>query len=93
MKLREILNQCDKLGEYDVVYARRPWSLDSEAAVIEYEEGQSVVRLLKGAPSFEYFLEAPLATDIRQQAEGGGRSTEEALDVLLYYAENDAFPQ
>lgn len=93
MKLREILIGSDKLAEYDVVYAKRPWSLDSEAFVFRYEEGQPVVRRLKDDPSFEYFLEAPLVKDIRQQVEDVGRSSEEAIETLLYYAENDAFPQ
>jgi len=93
MKLRDVLIESDKLSEYDVVYAKRPWSLEAEAFVVRYDGEQPVARSLKDDPSFEYFLEAPLVTDIRRQIEDAGRSSEEALDVLFYYAENDAFPQ
>ena len=92
MKLRDVLNASGTLEEHDVVYARRPWSLDSEASVIRYEESQQVERLQPGAPDLEYFLEAPLLQDIRKQVEEAGRSSEEVLAMLLYYAENDAFP-
>lgn len=92
MKLREILIDSDGLGEYDVVYAKRPWSLDSTAYVERYEENETVVRVLKNDASFEYFLEASLIKDIRGQAEDAGRSQQEVLDILVYYAENDAFP-
>ena len=93
MKLREALIESNNLGEHDVLYARRPWLLDSDALVVSYSEGQSVTRFLADDASFEYFLEVPLVQDIRHQVEAAGSSSEEALDVLLYYAENDAFPQ
>jgi len=92
MRLKEVLSDTDSLDEYDVIYAKRPWSLNAEAYVVRYQEGQTVIRFFEDAPSFEYFLEAPLVKDIRQQVEDAGRSSDEVLDVLLYYAENDAFP-
>jgi len=93
MKLREILIGPDGLGEYDVVYAKRPWSLESAACVARYEANEPVPRLLSSDTSFEYFLEATLIKDIRSQVEGAGKSSAEALGIILYYAENDAFPQ
>lgn len=92
MKLQEILIDSGCLDEYDVVYAKRPWSLDSPACIARYEENESVLRLLKSDVSFEYFLEATLIKDIRSQVEDAGKSSEDALDILLHYAENDAFP-
>jgi hypothetical protein len=92
MKLREILIDSDKLGEYDVVYAKRPWSLESDACVVRYEANEAVTRLLKDDTSLEYFLEAELIKDIRSQVEDSGKSSVQVLDILLYYAENDAFP-
>lgn len=91
MKLREILNKSEELGEYDVVYAKRPWSLDSEACVIRYEPDESVPRLLSDL-SYEYFLESALIRDIRKQVEDAGEPMAEALRIIVFYAENDAFP-
>ena len=86
-------NCSDRQNRAEGVELGRPWLLDSDALVTGYPEGQSVTRFLADDASFEYFLEVPLVQDIRHQVEAAGRSSEEALDVLLYYAENDAFPQ
>jgi hypothetical protein len=91
MKLREILNKSDELGEYDVVYAKRPWSLDTEACIIRYGPDESVPRLLSDS-FYEYFLESALIHDIRTQVEDAGNPIAEAMRVILYYAENDAYP-
>jgi len=92
MRLREILLKSDELDENDVVYAKKPWSLEAEARVVGFAPGDIVPRLLQDAP-LEYFLEAPLIADIRLQVAEGGGDLEEALRILMYYAENDAFPQ
>jgi hypothetical protein len=92
MKLSEILIKSDNLSEHDVVYVKRPWSQNSDASVVRYKDGETVLRLMEEAPSFEYFLEAPLIKDIRQQVEKSGGSSEQILEIILYYAENDAFP-
>ena len=92
MKLREILINSEGLGEYDVVYVKRPWSLDSDACVVRSQPDEAVPRLLS-EDSFEYVLEAPLIKYIRKQVEDAGESPSEVLRILLYYGENDAFPQ
>lgn len=92
MQLREILLKSDELDENDVVYAKRPWSLEAEAKVVGFAHGDTVGRHLQDAP-FEYFLEAPLIADIRLQVADRVGDPEEALRILLYYAENDAFPE
>jgi hypothetical protein len=92
MNLKEILLKSGELAESDVVYARRPWSLDSEATVESFSKEDHVTRVLPDS-SFEYFLEASLIQDISAQASDGGCNEDEVLRVLLYYAEHDAFPQ
>lgn len=91
MKLREILIKAENLDARDVVYAKRPWSLDSSACVVRYDSDERLPRHLSDA-SFEYFLDAELIQDIRGQIKGAGRPPGEEFDVVLYYAENDAFP-
>lgn len=92
MKLREILINSDGLDEFEVIYAKRPWSLNSEACVVQYQPDEMVPRLLS-EDCFEYFLETPLIKDIRKQIEDAGGSSSDVLRILLYYAENDAFPE
>jgi hypothetical protein len=89
--LGELLIRSKEMSDGDVVYAIRPWSLNSDACVVKYQSDEIVVRLLSGT-SFEYFLEAPLIKDILGQLEDAHKPTLEALKILLYYAENDAFP-
>ncbi|WP_148713766.1 DUF7716 domain-containing protein [Chitinolyticbacter meiyuanensis] len=92
MTLREILFTAEGLGEYDVVYAQRPWSLDSPARVVQYQPDETVLRQSEDG-SLEYFLEATLIKDIREQVQEGGGVPSEAFRVIMYYAENDAFPE
>lgn len=92
MKLREILIDSASMGEYDVVYAKRPWSLESAACIKRYEAGETVQQSFQSDSPFEYFLDAVLIQDIRSQVADAGKTLEEALDIILYYAENDAFP-
>ncbi len=66
--------------------------MEAEAKVVSFAPGDTVPRILQDA-QLEYFLEAPLIADIRSQVADGGGDSEEALRILLYYAENDAFPQ
>jgi hypothetical protein len=92
MTLEEILRNPERLGDDDVVYAKRPWTLEAEARVLQFSVDETVPRVLSEYPSFEYFLEGDLLTDLRQQLEDSGRSSAEVIEALLYYAENDAFP-
>lgn len=92
MSLREILINSANLSEYDVIYAKRPWTLETLAHVARYGPHDAVSRFLDDA-SFEYFLEASLVQDVRMQLENAGRPLGEVLEALLYYAENDAFPE
>ena len=91
MKLQEILITSEYMEDYDVVYAKRPWSLDSDACIVRYQPDEIVPPLLN-ENFFEYFLEAPLIKDIRKQVESTSEDSSEFLHVLLYYGENDAFP-
>lgn len=92
MKLRDILLKSEELDENDVVFAMKPWSLETEAKVVSFAPGDFVPRFLQD-DLFEYFLEAPLIADIRSQITDEGGDPEEVLRILLYYAENDAFLQ
>jgi hypothetical protein len=92
MKLEEILRNPERLGDDDVVYAKRPWTLASEARVLQFSVDEAVTRVLGEDPSFEYFLEGDLLIDLQLQLEASGRSSDEVIEALLYYAENDAFP-
>jgi hypothetical protein len=92
MRLQDILSKLERLGDDDVVYARRPWTLESEARIVQFPEDVTIPRMLADDPSFQYFLEGPLLRDLQLQLEQSGRSSGEVIEALLYYAENDAFP-
>ena len=84
-------NRFRKIGRVRRCVRKTAVVLGFRACIVRYMPGETVPRLLSDA-SCEYFLEAPLIQDIRKQVEGGGEPPSEVLRMLLYYAENDAFP-
>jgi hypothetical protein len=64
MKLEEILRNAERLGDDDVVYAMRPWTLQSEARVLQLSADETVPRELREDPSFKYYLESDLLTEL-----------------------------
>src|SRR4051812_47939631 len=92
MTLDEVVRDLDRADRAATICARAPWSGASEAELLlPDEEG----RLPKGwkERGLKYFLEVAIARDILEQYEEvKPRTPEERLDFVIYYAENDAFP-
>lgn len=95
--LRDVVKWLERAGESEVsmktICLRAPWTADSEARVVELDEES---RLPPDALSdgLKYFLEASVALEVLD----GLRhrriiTTEDACNLLLYYAENDAYPE
>ena len=92
MTLEKILTALTNLDEFDVLYAERPWTPASNACVVRYTPDETVVRKISDS-SLEYFLEASLIRDISSQVKRSGLSTSDVIRIIIYYAENDAFPE
>ncbi|WP_431286484.1 hypothetical protein [Roseateles chitinivorans] len=93
MNLKDLLLHPRDLHVDDVVYARRPWSLASEACSLR-ELGTSLTLspALKEA-GFERFLEGFLIVEIYEALLNQGKTGIEAAEAVVYYAENGAYPE
>ncbi len=95
--LRDVVKWLESAEENYVsmktICVRAPWTADAEARVVALDEES---RLPPDALShgLKYFLE----TEVELEVLDGLRnrriiSTEDACSLLLYYAENDAYPE
>ena len=98
MPLREIIAH---LGDYPpedgyevgpTIYARRPWTADSPAAVLNEDP---VGGTAPGEPDLHYVLEVSIASEVlmvwSRWREGASPSTDEAVEAVLHYATHDAY--
>lgn len=91
VKLQDILDQVTELGEDQVIFARRPWTLDSEAEIGELDDDSRVPQSV-ARRGLDYFLEAPVAWEVLEVFEQREATPTERRALLLFYAENDAYP-
>jgi hypothetical protein len=91
MTLFDVVRNLDTYDEDFVICARKPWSADAESVVVPFDEGFGVPAEVV-ARGFAYFLGVD---DARETLEVFGTkpvSHDERFRCLLFYAENDAFP-
>lgn len=91
MNLGEALDQIETRAPDEVVFAKEPWTLQSEALVGRLDERWWVPAEI-ASQGFVYFLEVSVATEVLALIGGRPVSAEERRELLLYYAENDAYP-
>jgi hypothetical protein len=76
------------------ICVREPWTADAEARVVETDEDG---RIPQDALSdgLRYFLETTVAREVLDvlRDRPTKSATEDACNLLLYYAENDAYPE
>lgn len=91
MKLSEALDRIESLSETDVIFAKRPWHLDT-AALIGQLDGELRTPREIADRSFEYFIDVPVAREVLDVLKNRRATAEERRDLLLFYAQNDAYP-
>lgn len=95
--IRELVSRLEDLhsgeGRFDVgpaIFARPPWTPDSEAVVLREDVIES-----RTASGFRLVLEVAVAREVVEvwSAWRGGRepSPDEAAAAVIHYAENDAY--
>lgn len=89
--LADIINQLDGVDEGQIICARRPWSDQAEGLLALPDENLSVPNDVKAA-GFEYFLEVFVAREVLQVFGNKPATLEDKIRLLIYYAENDAYP-
>jgi hypothetical protein len=91
MKLQEALDQFAQLTDDDVIFARKPWTLDSEAEIGPFDEGCRVPETMKRR-GLAYFLESHVIHEVLQAFGEHEPTPAERRALLLYYAQHDAYP-
>jgi hypothetical protein len=90
--LEALVASLDNHGDEGTIYARRPWSLMSDAVVAE--EGSDAAAAACAA-GLEYLLEVAIARDAittwTAWRNGQTPTPAEACEAVLYYATHDAY--
>jgi hypothetical protein len=89
MKLVEAVEKLSKLKRSHTLCVKRPWTADAECTVVEFE---GKVEKATKAAGFEYFLEVHVALEVLEVFGKRKPTLDEKVRVLLFYAENDAWP-
>lgn len=92
MKLQEAIDQIAELGDEEVIFARRPWTLDSDAHIGVFDENFRVPEVLT-KQGLGYFLEISIAKEVLEVLENKKPTLEQTRELVIFYAENDAHPQ
>jgi hypothetical protein len=92
MKLREALDQVGHLDDDKVIFARRPWILDTEAEIGRLDDESLGVPEAIRNRGLEYFLDVPVAREVLEVFGNREPTVEERRALLLFYAEHDAYP-
>ena len=91
MNLLEVVETIDLLDLGDCLFARRPWSVSSDFIVHQLTEANEIPGDIAAA-GVEYFLEVSVAIEVLALARERAMPPGDAARLLIYYAENDAFP-
>ena len=95
--LREVVQWLNGASRSDVsektICVREPWTSDSDARLVDLDE-ESQLPPDAETDGYKYFLEAFVAREVMDvlQQRPTESSTEDACRLLIYYAENDAYP-
>lgn len=91
MNLEQLVDGLPELSQDDCILARKPWTPASEAAAAPLGEDFHVPSHL-ATNGLEYFLEVHVAKEVLKVLGGRTARKEEQLRLLIFYAENDAYP-
>jgi hypothetical protein len=89
--LAEALAQVEQLERDAVIFAKKPWSHASEALIGKLGARGRVPDDVRMA-GYEYFLDIPVAIEGLGVFGARTPTLDEKIRLLLYYGENDAYP-
>lgn len=92
MRLRDIIDGLQSEDESLCIVAKRPWTPDSEALLVQLTDDY-LVPSEAAEQGYEYFLEVSVALDEVLDGFKTELSDDQRFSAVLYYAENDAFPE
>lgn len=91
MNLASIISDLESIDNTLTIVAKRPWTANSHARLISLidESGIPNNELQEG---FEYFIEVSIALDEVLGELASRLSPAQRVAAIIYYAENDAYP-
>jgi hypothetical protein len=92
MRLMEIVKQLDTLDLDAIICVQRPWSPVAECIITLPAADFGIPAEVKEA-GFMYFLEVHVAHDVLRIFGDNAPTEDERIRILIYYAENDAYPE
>jgi hypothetical protein len=92
VKLKDAIDQIKLLDDDKVIFARKPWELESDTCVDLLDAGQRVPAAIS-TQGFDYFLEVSVAQEVLEVFAERKPTKDEQRALLMFYAENDAYPQ
>lgn len=91
MKLENVLDQVDRMNDDAVIFAKKPWTLASDAEVGLLDADLRVPKTMADR-RLEYFLEASVAKEVLEVFGDRKPTIDQRRALLMYYAEYDAYP-
>ncbi|MCA9641320.1 MAG: hypothetical protein H6718_06540 [Polyangiaceae bacterium] len=88
--LTELVGRLPSLDDDAVICGRKPWVAEGEFVVVSFNEDYSIPLEVQDL-GYVYFLEVSLARDVLSSRQDEPLNA--AVDLLLYYAEWDAYPE
>jgi hypothetical protein len=90
MTLADVVKTLELQDPRGTICVRRPWSGESDCVVTPYADSLRELAIL--APGLDYFLEVDIAHETLEVFQRTVPTQAEKVAVLIYYAENDAYP-
>jgi hypothetical protein len=92
MNLGQLLTGIVALSDEECIFARKPWNSTSEAIVAKLTEDFRVPASVS-TTGLEYFLEVSVCQEVLEVFGDKPATNEEKQRLLIFYAENDAYPE
>jgi hypothetical protein len=89
--LWDLVMKLSWIEDDPTIYASEPWDRNAKALLVSTDgEGCAAEPI---PPGFVYFLETSICKEILEGIARHKLSSERRFEVILYYAQNDAFPE
>jgi hypothetical protein len=92
MNLLDVVSSLDRLSDELFIGVRQPWTETSECLLVPFSQDFRFPSEAS-AQGFEYFLELPTAKEVREVFAGRFVTASQVAQLLIHYAENDAYPE
>ncbi|KAB2907698.1 MAG: hypothetical protein F9K40_04830 [Kofleriaceae bacterium] len=91
MNLIDAVAMIHTLDQELAICAKRPWTGDAECVTVMLDRSDKVPTATTDA-GFEYLLEVHVALEVLEVFGDREPTLDQKLRLIIFYAENDAFP-